>query len=278
MAYVEWHGTVPNHFKIKHLMKLLGCRKAEAVGYVACLSAWAIENRPGGRFKRALIEIGAEWEGEVGKLSVAMIEAGWVDDLGDGEVQIHDWHDVTGGYRKARADSERKKAVRDEDKARRERAVSAPGAGQARAGSAVAAPRGTSGTNGTNEQNERKENGAPSRDGGAPLQGAENSGAAAGKITGADLQAIIEASISEEPSHRPPSPSPAVQHLVGIARSVARMPNKVPTLVTYLEAAAARFGAQAVESWLYNPENKGASVIVLTDSLEKAREKSGRIF
>lgn len=109
MAYVEWHGTIPNHYKTKRLMKILECDKHKAVGILGCLVAWAIENRPGGRFKRDLVAIGAEWEGDPEQLVKAMVKAGWLDEVDRDEIEMHDWEDVTRGYRKARADAARKR-------------------------------------------------------------------------------------------------------------------------------------------------------------------------
>jgi hypothetical protein len=83
---------------------------------------------------------------------------------------------------------------------------------------------------------------------------------------------------SDESTHRPPAPPPAVQHLIGIARKVAKMPNRTETLATHLEAAAARYGAATVEQWLYDPANKGASVIILADALEHQKAKSEKLF
>ena len=278
MAYVEWHGTVPNHFKTKHLMKLLGCRKAEAVGYIACLSAWAIENRPGGVFKRSLIEIGAEWEGEDGRLAAAMLEAGWVDDIGGGQVSIHDWHEVTSGYRKARADTERARVRREEEKARESRESRADVAPETRESRAAHAPRGTNERNERNERTEREEGG-----GGAdvpPAPPPASSGGNQGQGMGAELQGILHRNGVglEEADRRPPSPRASTLHLIGVARSVTKMPNRTETLATHLEAAAARFGAAVVEQWLYDPTNQGASVIVLADALERKKAKADKLF
>ena len=129
MAYVEWHGTIPNHYKTKRLARILGCEKALAVGYLGCLVAWAIEVRPGGRFDRVLVAEGAEFQGPPDKIAAAMLEAGWLDEIDGSEVEIHDWEEVTRGYRKARKDA-----------ARRKRGSSAAKARQKRGSSAVTAP------------------------------------------------------------------------------------------------------------------------------------------
>lgn len=114
MAYVEWHGTIRNHYKTDALMLGLGLERWQAVGVIGTLVAWAIETRPGGVIERKLVRVALEWKGDGKKLVDALIEAGWLDEVDAETVRVHDWKDVTRGYRKARADAARRKRDRRE--------------------------------------------------------------------------------------------------------------------------------------------------------------------
>ena len=133
MAYVEWHDTIRNHPKTDALMRALGVTRREAVGIVGCISSWAIQYRPGGTFEREYIAVAVEWAGDDSKLVEALVgQRKWLDKVDEATVKVHDWKDITRGYRKARADA-----------ARRKRASRATVARQSRGKSAVAAPTGT---------------------------------------------------------------------------------------------------------------------------------------
>lgn len=113
MAYVELHGAIRHHYKTNRLMKTLKVSRREAVGIVCTLSSWAIDNRPGGVIEVALIPDAIEWDGEGKVLIDALVDAeavnqglsGWLDDLGEGRVKVHDWEAITRGYRKAKEDA-----------------------------------------------------------------------------------------------------------------------------------------------------------------------------
>lgn len=109
MAYVEWHDTVRNHPKTDALMLALKIRRREAVGIVGCISSWAIQYRPGGRIEARHVGVAVEWEGANVDLVAALVEVGWLDRIDDDWVQIHDWKDITRGYKKAKNDATRKK-------------------------------------------------------------------------------------------------------------------------------------------------------------------------
>lgn len=128
MAYVEWHGNLPQHHKTAWLMTLLKIGKAQAVGTRGCLYAWAIENRPGGIIERSLLWFACAWEGDKAALEKALIDSKLVDAIDKHTVKLHDWDDYTRGYRKARADAERRLEERRADVARQSRAGSAAAA------------------------------------------------------------------------------------------------------------------------------------------------------
>lgn len=115
MAYVEWHDTVRNHPKTDALMLALKIPRREAVGIIGCLSSWAIQYRPGGRIETRHIRTAVEWEGQNLDLATALVEVGWLDKIDDNWVQIHDWRDITRGYRKAQKDAKRKRREYEEN-------------------------------------------------------------------------------------------------------------------------------------------------------------------
>jgi hypothetical protein len=115
MAYVEWHDTVRNHPKTDALMLALKIPRREAVGIIGCLSSWTIQYRPGGRIEVRHISTAVEWDGSNGGLVTALVEVGWLDRIDDNWVQIHDWKDITRGYRKAQKDARRKRREYEEN-------------------------------------------------------------------------------------------------------------------------------------------------------------------
>ncbi|MEE9593110.1 MAG: hypothetical protein V3W28_05985, partial [Thermoplasmata archaeon] len=113
MPYVEWHDTVRNHYKTDDLMRRLKTSlgrevpRREAVGIIGCISSWSIQFRPGGLIERNLIAVAVEWTEDPEKLVDALIKAEWLDRKGP-KVAIHDWKEITRGYRKARKDAARR--------------------------------------------------------------------------------------------------------------------------------------------------------------------------
>jgi hypothetical protein len=97
-------------------MLALKIKRREAVGIVGCLSSWAIQYRPGGRIEAKHIAVAVEWEGSNIDLVAALVEVGWLDQIDKEWVQIHDWKDITRGYKKARTDATRKAKERDQNR------------------------------------------------------------------------------------------------------------------------------------------------------------------
>jgi len=119
MAYVEWHDTVRNHHKTNALMLALKVTRREAVGIIGCISSWAIQYRPGGIIDRKLIHLAVEWEGDPAHLLAALLSCEWLDPIDDTSVQIHDWEEVTRGYKKARSDWQKTKDKAEKAKTKR---------------------------------------------------------------------------------------------------------------------------------------------------------------
>lgn len=114
MAYVEWHEQIRSHYKTDYLMRLLSITRREAVGIIGCISAWTIGHRPGGVLSKELVAIAVEWEKDADVLLKALIESGWLEEFDKKQVQVHDWEEITTGYRKARKDAKRKRDERAE--------------------------------------------------------------------------------------------------------------------------------------------------------------------
>jgi hypothetical protein len=125
-------------------MLSLGIKRREAVGIIGCLSSWAIQYRPGGTIERHLIHVAVEWDGDREVLVQALLKAAWIDEVDPETVRIHDWKDITKGYRKAREDAARRKRGRRATVALQSRGKRDVG----HVLQAAAAPSGTNGTSG----------------------------------------------------------------------------------------------------------------------------------
>jgi hypothetical protein len=110
MPYIEWHHSIRHHHKTDHLAELLKIEPYAALGLRGCLYAWAIDERPGGIIERDLLAVAARWpRNKRATLEAALIESKLIDSVDDKTVQIHDWQDYTRGYRKSKADIERRR-------------------------------------------------------------------------------------------------------------------------------------------------------------------------
>lgn len=123
MAYVEWHQEIRTHYKTEDLMRRLGITRREALGIIGSISSWAIGHRPGGIIEKKLIQVAVDWEKDPAPLLAALIDVGWLDEFDDERVEVHDWEEITQGFRKARKDAARKKRERKERKAASEKAA-----------------------------------------------------------------------------------------------------------------------------------------------------------
>ena len=96
MAWIELHQSLPTHIKTYQLMDELGISQAEAVGHMAMLWLWALDNAPDGDLSalpaRQLAEICQFSERRAGDLAVALRTSGFVD----ADWRLHDWGDYTG--------------------------------------------------------------------------------------------------------------------------------------------------------------------------------------
>lgn len=82
------------HPKMNRLMRSLGIPRSSAVGIMEMAWHWVGEYAPSGELTGLEddLEAAVEWDGESGKLIIAMADAGFLDSV-DGRVFVHDWSD-----------------------------------------------------------------------------------------------------------------------------------------------------------------------------------------
>lgn len=95
MAWIELHQNLPAHRKVKKLKRLLKIKTPQAVGHLAMLWLWAVDNTPDGDLS-ALdpedIAEACEWPKDAEQFVQALTEAGFVDP----DAKLHDWSDYAG--------------------------------------------------------------------------------------------------------------------------------------------------------------------------------------
>lgn len=110
MPYIEWHHSIRHHHKTDHLAELLKIEPYAALGIRGALYAWAVDERPGGIIERELLATAARFpRNKRATLEAALLESKLIDSVDEKTVQIHDWQDFTRGYRKSKADIERRR-------------------------------------------------------------------------------------------------------------------------------------------------------------------------
>lgn len=95
MAWIELHQNLPAHRKVKKLKRLLKIKTPQAVGHLAMLWLWAVDNTPDGDLS-ALdpedIAEACEWPKDAEQFVQALTEAGFIDP----DAKLHDWSDYAG--------------------------------------------------------------------------------------------------------------------------------------------------------------------------------------
>ena len=107
MAWIELHQTLPTHRKIMKLRRILKIKTPQAVGHVAMLWLWSIDNAPDGDLSKVDVEDIAEaceWPRGAETFVSAMKEAGLID----ADMKLHDWDEYTGGLMEKREDRRKK--------------------------------------------------------------------------------------------------------------------------------------------------------------------------
>lgn len=95
MAWIELHQSLPTHRKLGKLKRLLKIKTPQAVGHLAMLWLWCIDNAPDGNLSGIDAEDiaeAAEWPKDAGIFLRAMTESKLIDE----EMRIHDWDDYAG--------------------------------------------------------------------------------------------------------------------------------------------------------------------------------------
>lgn len=80
------------HPKFRRLMHELSLSKAHAWGHLECLWQPAYESGNAVIGDAVDVEIAADWQGESGKLAAALLKCRFIEETGDGRLQIHDLH------------------------------------------------------------------------------------------------------------------------------------------------------------------------------------------
>lgn len=95
MAWIELHQSLPTHRKLGKLKRLLKIKTPQAVGHLAMLWLWCIDNAPDGDLSGIDAEDiaeAAEWSKDAGTFLRAMTESKLIDE----DMRIHDWDDYAG--------------------------------------------------------------------------------------------------------------------------------------------------------------------------------------
>ena len=95
MAWIELHQNLPAHRKVKKLKRLLKIKTPQAVGHLAMLWLWAVDNAPDGDLSTLDpedIAEACEWPKDAEQLVQALMEAGFIDP----DAKLHDWSDYAG--------------------------------------------------------------------------------------------------------------------------------------------------------------------------------------
>ena len=107
MAWIELHQTLPNHRKIMKLKRILKIKTPQAVGHVAMLWLWSIDNASDGDLSRVDIEdiaAACEWTKSAETFVNAMKAAELIDD----DMKLHDWGEYTGQLMERREERRKK--------------------------------------------------------------------------------------------------------------------------------------------------------------------------
>lgn len=111
MAWIEMHQSLPTHRKTLALSDALKIEPVHAVGHLACLWMWALDNAPNGDLAGVgarTIARAAHWKKSADAFVAAMTSAGFIEDE-----RIHDWPDYAGRLlERRRRDADRKRTGR----------------------------------------------------------------------------------------------------------------------------------------------------------------------
>ncbi len=118
MAWIELHQNLPAHRKVKKLKRLLKIKTPQAIGHLAMLWLWAVDNTPDGDLSMLDpedIAEACEWTKGANDFVDALMEAGFIDP----DDKLHDWNDYVGmliDRRENQREQNRKRQQRYRDK------------------------------------------------------------------------------------------------------------------------------------------------------------------
>lgn len=96
MAWISIHQQIRDHRKTRNLFRTLNVSRAEAIGTLALIWSWAIDNcnQEGELLSVTKEDIAdaAYWRGDSDVLYNALVDAGWIDEI-NGRMYLHDWID-----------------------------------------------------------------------------------------------------------------------------------------------------------------------------------------
>jgi len=99
MAWIKVDQSLPTHRKTLVLADILGIDPVQAVGHLACLWLWSVDNAsPGGYLQGVsprILSRSAQWSGDATAFMDALIQAGFLDRT-EGGLAIHRWDDHIG--------------------------------------------------------------------------------------------------------------------------------------------------------------------------------------
>jgi hypothetical protein len=98
VAWIQVHQALGTHRKTYLLADALEIIPAQAVGHLALLWTWALDNAPDGSLDgspASVIARAAQWTGDARTFLDALTDAGFVDLAEDG-LRLHDWEEYAG--------------------------------------------------------------------------------------------------------------------------------------------------------------------------------------
>lgn len=108
MPWIELHQSLPTHKKLLRLTGLLRIKPPQAVGHLALLWLWALDNAPDGDLSALspgeLAQVCQFSPRRAGELLEALVSANLLEREG-GALRIHDWADYGGKYQQKREKS-----------------------------------------------------------------------------------------------------------------------------------------------------------------------------
>lgn len=121
MAWIEVHQSLFTHRKTLALADILDLPEVYVATHLIALWTWGLDNAQDGALPSShrIIAKAAQWTDSADTFVSALVEVGYLDEMEDGEIHIHDWEEYAGRLiEKRKANAARMKAARDANKVR----------------------------------------------------------------------------------------------------------------------------------------------------------------